>query len=242
MDAHQHLGPHTVRDLWLATLATPVRRTIVVQSRPSNAETRDLLALTHPLVAGVVGWADLTTVREIEPHPKLVGVRQGAQSEPDDWLCRPEVRRGLRAVAAAGLPFDLLVRARQLPAAIETVRAVPELTFVLNHLGQPLPGASSWPSHLRELAREPNVVAKLSGLPTQADWTTWTVADLRPWVEEAVAAFGPERLMFGSDWPVCLKAATYAQVHSTVDLLTARLTVSERADIFGGTASRVYRL
>jgi L-fuconolactonase len=146
------------------------------------------------------------------------------------------VIRGLKAVAAAGLPFDLLVRAHQLPAAVEAVRAVPELTFVLDHLGNPPIGKQS-PWDIRALASAPNVVAKLSGLPTEAK-----VGDLRPYVEEALAAFGPARLMWGSDWPVCLLAATYAQVHSTTDLLTAHLTATEREAIFAGTATRIYQL
>ena len=265
MDAHHHLWhpsahpqewlaglpalnrPYTIRDLHLATLPTPVRRTVLAQASPSEEETRQLLALDHPLVAGVVGWTDITSPAIEENlaalrHPKLAGIRHGAQSEPDPrWLCRPEVIRGLKAVAAAGLPFDLLVRAHQLPAAVEAVRAVPELTFVLDHLGKPPIGTqSSW--DIRALAESPNVVAKLSGLPTEAHWSTWTVTDLRPYVEEALTTFGPARLMWGSDWPVCLLAATYAQVHSTADLLTAHLTATEREAIFTTTATRIYKL
>lgn len=241
--------PFTVRDLRLATLGTRVTRTVLVQAVGSAAETEQLLALPDPLVAGVVGWADLTTP-DLDlarfRGTRLVGLRHGVQSEPDPrWLCRPDVRAGLRAVAAAGLTFDLLVRPDQFAAALETVRAVPELTFVLDHLGKP-PIASGavepWASRLRSLAREPNVVAKLSGLVTEASWPQWTVADLRPYADVALSSFGPARLMYGSDWPVCLLAGTYGQVFSAADALTAHLTAAERAFVFGGTAERVYGL
>ncbi|MEV0069153.1 amidohydrolase family protein [Amycolatopsis sp. NPDC050768] len=241
--------PFTVRDLRLATLGTRVTRTVLVQALGSAVETEQLLALSDPLVAGVVGWADLTTP-ELDltrfRGTRLVGFRHGVQSEPDPrWLCRPDVRAGLRAVAAAGLTFDLLIRPVQFTAALDTVRAVPELTFVLDHLGKP-PIASGevepWASRLRLLAREPNVVAKLSGLVTEASWPQWTVADLRPYADVALASFGPSRLMYGSDWPVCLLAGTYGQVHSAADALTAHLTAAERSWVFGGTAERVYGL
>jgi len=243
--------PFTVRDLKLATMGTGVDRTVLVQAVGSAAETEQLLAITDPMVAGVVGWVDLTSpavagcLTDVRGS-KLVGVRHGVRSEPDDrWLCRPDVRAGLRAVAASGLVFDLLVCAQQLPAAIETVRAVPELTFVLDHLGNP-PIASGelepWASAMRTLAAEPNVVVKLSGLVTEADWTQWTVKDLRPYVDVALDAFGPARLMYGSDWPVCLLAGTYGQVRAAADLLTATLSTKERADVFHHTATRVYGL
>ncbi|WP_326837918.1 amidohydrolase family protein [Amycolatopsis rhabdoformis] len=241
--------PFTVRDLRLATLGTGVTRTVLVQAVGSAVETEQLLGLRDPLIAGVVGWADLASP-ELDPArfrgTRLVGLRHGVQAEPDPrWLCRPDVRAGLRALAAEGLTFDLLVRPDQFTAALETVRAVPELTFVLDHLGKP-PIASGelepWASGLRSLAREPNVVAKLSGLITEAAWPQWTVADLRPYADVALSAFGPSRLMYGSDWPVCLLAGTYAQTFSAVDALTAHLTAAERADVFAGTAERVYGL
>jgi L-fuconolactonase len=144
------------------------------------------------------------------------------QDEPDpQWLARPEVRRGLKAVADAGLPYDLLVRPTQAAAGLDAVRALPELTFVLDHLGKPpiataaLSSAegAAWAAWIRELAAEPNVVCKLSGMVTEAHWETWTVADLRPYAEVALEAFGPDRLMFGSDWPVCLLAGDLHRGH-----------------------------
>jgi L-fuconolactonase len=176
---------------------------------------------------------------------KLVGIRHLVQSEPDPgWLRRDDVRRGLREVARAGLVYDLLTLPHQLPAAIDTVRAVPELTFVLDHLSKP-PIASGalepWAALVRELAAEPNVFCKLSGLVTEA-WPGWRPADLRPYAQVALEAFGPARVMFGSDWPVCLLASSYAEVTALAEDLTAGLTADERAQVFDGTAARAYRL
>ncbi|MEV4560716.1 amidohydrolase family protein [Kitasatospora sp. NPDC049285] len=277
IDAHHHvwqLGrrPHAWlddpglaalrRDFGMAELAGQARaagvgRTVLVQVLPDVEETREFLALaaTEPMVAGVVGWVDLTspavaeTLAELREGPGgelLVGVRHLVQGEADPgWLARPEVRRGLRAVAGAGLRYDLLTLPRQLPSAIETVRALPELGFVLDHLSKPgiARGAlQPWAGLLRELGRESNVSCKLSGLVTEADHAEWTVNDLRPYAGTALEAFGPDRVMFGSDWPVCLLAADYRQVMDTADELTEGLAPSERAEVFGGTADRVYRL
>lgn len=250
------------RDFGLADLAPVARaagieRTVLVQVLPDLAETREFLALAaaDDLVAGVVGWADLTApevadtlsgLRQGAGGELLVGVRHLVQGEADPaWLARPDVRRGLRAVGAAGLCYDLLTLPHQLPAAIETVRALPEVSFVLDHLSKPPIARAElepWAGRLRELAREPNVSCKLSGLVTEADPDRWTVADLRPYAEAALDAFGPERLMFGSDWPVCLVAAFYEQVVSTADELTEHLEPHERVRVFGGTAARVYGL
>jgi len=270
VDAHHHLWDVAAREhAWLDTSATaPIRktftvadleavaravgieRTVLVQVLASVDETREFLAVAQssPLIAGVVGWVDLTgpgVADQLAELPGLVGIRHLVQGEPDPgWLNRPEVRRGLRAVAAAGLCFDLLTLPHQLPAAIDTVRALPELTFVLDHLSKP-PIASGqlepWASPLRELAAEPNVVAKLSGLVTEAG-PAWEPAALRPYVDVALEAFGPRRLMFGSDWPVCLLAADYAEWADAAAGLVAELSPAEREEIFGGTASRVYAL
>ncbi|MDH6115384.1 L-fuconolactonase [Kitasatospora sp. MAP12-15] len=250
------------RDFGTADLAplakvAGIGRTVLVQVLPDLDETREFLALAaaEPLVAGVVGWADLTDpaiadtltdLRHGTGGELLVGVRHLVQGEADPaWLNRPDVRRGLRAVGDAGLCYDLLTLPHQLPAAIETVRALPEQRFVLDHLAKP-PIArgelGSWADRLRELAREPHVSCKLSGLVTEADHNRWTVADLRPYAEVALDAFGPERVMFGSDWPVCLLAASYGEVVSAAQNLTGRLEPHERAQVFGGTAARVYRL
>ncbi|HUR06234.1 MAG TPA: amidohydrolase family protein [Nonomuraea sp.] len=272
VDAHHHIWDLAARPhAWLeAEKLAPVRRTftldrlaghaaaagvsgtVLVQVLPDLAETTEFLALAaeSDLVAGVVGWIDLTSPAAAETLAGLpgglVGIRHGVQAEPDPaWLTRPDVRRGLAAVAAAGLAYDLLTLPRQLAAAIDTVAAMPELTFVLDHLAKP-PIASGelepWASRIRELAGHPNVYCKLSGMVTEADWASWQVADLRPYAETVLAAFGPERVMFGSDWPVCLLAADYERVVSAADELCAGLSAGERTDVFGGTARRAYRL
>jgi L-fuconolactonase len=276
-DAHHHLWelarrPHAWldgpemdairRDFTLADLAPQAKaagigRTVLVQVLPSLAETAEFLALAGEpdLVAGVVGWADLTcaavpeTLAALRSGPggaRLAGIRHLVQGEPDPgWLARPDVRRGLRAVADAGLVYDLLTLPRQLPAAIEAARALPGLTFVLDHLSKP-PIASGalqpWATLVRELAALPNVSCKLSGMVTEAGRPGWTVAGLRPYAEVILDAFGPSRVMFGSDWPVCLLAASYAEVVSAAQELAAGLDQDEQADVFGGTAARVYRL
>ncbi|GAA0667038.1 amidohydrolase family protein [Kitasatospora atroaurantiaca] len=275
IDAHQHVWelarrPQTWldapeltairRDFGPADLAPRARaarieRTVLVQVLPDVAETREFLALAavDPLIAGVVGWADLTspgmadTLAELREGPGgdlLVGVRHLVQGEADpDWLARPDVRRGLRTVGEAALCYDLLTLPHQLPSAIEAVRALPEQPFVLDHLSKPPIARGElepWAGRLRELAREPNVFCKLSGLVTEADPDAWTVADLRPYAETALDAFGPDRIMFGSDWPVCLLAATYEQVVNAAEELTAHLAPHEREQVFGGTAARCY--
>ncbi|WP_309240366.1 amidohydrolase family protein [Actinomadura sp. J1-007] len=154
-------------------------------------------------------------------------MRHQVQAEPDpEWLLRPDVARGLTAVAAAGLVYDLVVLPHQLPACAEAAAAHPELTFVLDHLGKPGIAAgelSPWTAGLRALAALPNTTAKLSGLVTEADWDAWTTADLRPYTEEALELYGPDRLMFGSDWPVCRLAASYETVLETARELTRHL-------------------
>jgi L-fuconolactonase len=173
------------------------------------------------------------------------GVRHVAQSEPDDFLLRPDFRRGLGELARRGLTYDLLVYVRQLPAAIDLVRAFPDQSFVLDHLGKP-PIASAalepWASGMRELAASPNVCAKLSGLVTEADWRRWKPSDLAPYVETALEAFGPNRLMLGSDWPVCTVAAGHGATIAVVSELVAELSADERAGLLGGNAARFYGL
>ncbi|WP_326794196.1 amidohydrolase family protein [Streptomyces sp. NBC_01808] len=244
-------------DLAPATLAAGVDRTVVVQSLPEPDETAELLALAAAPgpVTGVVGWVDLTApdvparlaeLRRLPGGDRLVGIRHPVQSEADPgWLTRPDVLRGLRAVGAAGLAYDLLVRPRQLPAALEAVRACPEVTFVLDHLGQP-PAAdgefTAWARHLGRLAAGERVFCKLSGLVTGAGRGAGTVAGLRPYAETAWEAFGAARVMFGSDWPVCLLAASYAEVAEVADRLCEGLSYGERTEVFRGTARRAYRL
>jgi L-fuconolactonase len=229
---------------------------LVEAARGDASELADFLALADetPEIAGVVGGVTLTdpglagTLDAARAGPGgqwLVGCRYQVQSEPDpDYLARPAVHRGLSIVAAAGLVFDLVVRVDQLFAAARAARAVPELTFVLDHLGKPrirdgAAGLSRWRSALAPLAAEPNVVAKLSGLVTEADPAGRTAAQLRPYVDTALRLFGPVRLMFGSDWPVCLLAAGYADVLAALDGL---LPAADRDTVQARTAIRVYHL
>lgn len=239
--------------------AAGVDRTILVQVAASADETREFLAYAacNPLIGGVVGWMDLTAedpaarldaLRAGPGGHTLRGIRHLVQDEPDPaWLTRTDVQRGLRAIADAGLPYDLLVKPSQAAAALDVVRAIPELTFVLDHLGKPPIAAAAspdphWATWLRHLAAEPNVVCKLSGLVTEADWNTWTIGDLKPYADIALEAFGPDRLMFGSDWPVCLLAGTYSEVFDAARTLTEDLTADDRAAVFGATAARIYDL
>jgi L-fuconolactonase len=174
-----------------------------------------------------------------------VGIRHQVQGEPDPgWLLRPDVQNGLAAVAEAGLVYDLLVKPHQLAAAVEAARRLPGCTFVLDHLGKP-PIASGelqpWADAVRLLASLPNTVCKLSGMVTEAD-RSWNVEDLKPYADTVLDAFGPERLMFGSDWPVCRLAATYAEVGAAAGELMAKLSPAERREVFAGTAVRTYGL
>jgi L-fuconolactonase len=276
VDAHHHFWDPARADYpWLTDELAAVRRafgpddlaplvasegvhaTIVVQTRSSLDETRELLATAAvvPFIRGVVGWVDLTdpavadTIAALRDGPggdRLVGIRHQVHDEPDpDWLLRDEVARGIQAVGRAGLAYDLLVRTRELPAARELVASMPELRFVVDHLAKPpIRGGAlePWAGRVAAFADLPNASWKLSGLVTEAAWDAWQPNDLKPFVDQALEVLGPERLMFGSDWPVCLLAASYATVLATARQLTAGLTETERSAVFGDNARSVYRL
>ncbi len=244
-------------DLEPELIAAGIDATIVVQARHELDETRRLLEIADTVtwVAGVVGWVDLTapdvadTIATLRAGPggrHLVGIRHQAHDEPDpEWLLRADVLRGLAAVADAGLTYDLLVRSRELPAAQALARRVPQLGLVVDHLAKPPIAAGEiepWSTLIKGLGDLENVVCKVSGLVTEASWGGWRPADLRPYVRTALDVFGPERLMFGSDWPVCLLAAGYSDVFDvTVGLLSE--FVGEALDsILEGCAMRTYRL
>ncbi|MFG2543842.1 amidohydrolase family protein [Streptomyces sp. NPDC048594] len=244
-------------DLAAAAGAAGVTATVLVETVNVAEETPELLSLAaqSDLIGAVVGWTDLTApdvadaldaLRSLPGGDFLRGIRHQIQGEPDpDWLTRPEVLRGLRAVAGAGLVYDLVVLPHQLPAAARAAAAVPGLTFVLDHLGKP-PIASGalepWAGRVRELASLPNTVCKLSGMVTEADWSSWTADDLRPYADTVIDAFGPRRLMFGSDWPVSTLAGGYGAVVDAARTLTAGLEPAERSEVWSGTARRVYRV
>jgi len=230
---------------------------VLVHTVPEESETSDLLqtALTDPLVAGVVGWVDLTgvavadrvaTFLAADGGRGLVGVRHLLQDEADPaWVDRPDVRRGARIVADAGLALDLVIHHHQLPAVVRLAQAVPELRLVLDHLGKPAIAAGElepWRTDLFALAAEPNTVVKLSGLVTEAHWSSWSTEQLAPYSQAALEAFGPFRTMFGSDWPVARLATTYPAWLDTARALTADLGADEQTAVFGATATKVYRL
>ncbi|GIG62175.1 amidohydrolase [Longispora fulva] len=232
--------------------AAGVESTIVVQAVSDLAETRELLATAadHPLIAGVVGWLDLTgdvpgQVADLRAGPggaALVGIRHQAQDESDPrWLVRDDVLAGLRALD--GLAYDLLVTPTQLPAAAEVAALLPEVTFVLDHVAKPSIASGAWQpwaDRLAALAASPNVTCKLSGLVTEAAWAGWKPGDIFRYVDHALDLFGPDRLMFGSDWPVCTLAATYPQVVGLTETALAGLSDDERRLVFARTARRVY--
>jgi L-fuconolactonase len=262
-------------DLEPQAAAEGVTATVLIQTVAEPDETPEMLALAgaSDLVAGVVGWADLEApgvadaigaLRDLPDGDLLVGIRHPVLAEPDPgWLARPAVLRGLAGVAAAGLRYDVVVLPGQLPAAVTAAAATPQLTFVLDHLGNPeVDGGvdESWARAIRDFAALPNTVAKLSGFlgepapaagagtDTDSDTDTDTDTDgartahLRAHYEIVLAGFGPDRLMFGSDWPVSTMMVGYAGVHAAARSLTAGLSPAERAAVFGETARRTYRL
>jgi L-fuconolactonase len=224
---------------------------VAVEARGSLAETEFLLAQAqrHPIVSAVVGWVDLQAPRveaeleRLRAHRKLAGVRHNAQVEPDDFLISPDFMRGIGKLARFGFTYDQLVYARQLPAAIALARAFPGQRFALDHIGKPEIRArrlEPWATHVRELAKLPNVSCKISGMVTEAYWTRWQSADFRPYLDVILEAFGASRLMYGSDWPVCLVATTYARWLGVVRDAIAALSDAEQAAILGGNAVNFY--
>jgi L-fuconolactonase len=243
----------TPADLQAELSAAGVTHTVLVEGgRCDEGEAAVLLrhAESVPAIAGVVAWADPTDLpleryRQLPGAAYLVGVRAQVQAEPAGYLDRADVRDGLLAIGAAGLAFDLVVRHDQLPECARLAADLPGVRFVLDHLGKPdISGQAvqPWQDDLARLAACPNVAAKLSGVVTEADWRTWTASDLRPFVRAALELFGAERLMFGSDWPVCLLSATYGGVLDTMRDLLRDVGDDERTAMFGGTAAAFYRL
>ena len=272
LDSHQHFWKYDATQYGWMKPEWPIRRdllpgdlqpllarcgldgAIAVQARQTLEESRWLLELAdaHPLIQGVVGWVDLRSERVEEQlarfaaHPRFVGVRHVVQDEPDDdFLLRPEFVRGIRALRQFQLRYDLLIFPKQLPAAIELVRRFPEQPFVLDHLAKPFirDGVlSPWREQIHTLATAPNVCCKISGMVTEAHWQHWRAADFRPYLDVVFAAFGPERLLFGSDWPVSLLAATYEQSFGLVNDYLAQFPTATRDQILGGNAAKFYGL
>ncbi|HEV8534565.1 MAG TPA: amidohydrolase family protein [Candidatus Limnocylindria bacterium] len=250
----RRFGPEDLRPL---LALNRVDRTILVQTVSRLDETREFLATAaqHDFIAGVVGWVDLTApdvaeriaeLRSGAGGPKLVGIRHQVHDEADaEWLLRADVRRGLTAVGEADLAYDILVRTRELPAALATVRDFPDMRFVIDHIAKPpiaLAEIDEWAARLKPVASHPNVFCKLSGMVTEADWDRWTTTDLTPYVSRVLDWFGPDRCVFGSDWPVCLLAAPYPRVLQACRQAVGDLTSAERDRVFGENAVELYRI
>lgn len=273
IDAHQHFwryspATHGWIDDTMAALKrnflpgdlAPILRAnsidgcVAVQAEQSIAETEWLLSLAaeHPFIRGVVGWVDLCAddvreqLRAISANPLLRGIRHFVQSEPDDrFMLRPDFTRGIAALAEFGLTYDILIVARQMPAAIDLVAAFPEQRFVLDHIGKPdIRGGEidAWARGIAALARNRNVWCKLSGIVTEAEWSSWTADDIMPYVRTVFEWFAPNRIMFGSDWPVCTLAAPYDAVAQIAQDAIAMLTDRDQDAIRGGNAAQFYGL
>jgi len=275
IDAHHHFwDPAKASYPWMTEALAPIRRrfgpedlkpllaangvdqTILVQTRSSLDETREFLATAaqHDFIAGVVGWVDLTgnvpeQLKSLRARPggaKLVGVRHQVHDEADpEWLGKKDVRRGIGEIGKAGLAYDILVKTRELPAALALVRGLADMRFVIDHIAKPpiATGAiDEWSEHLAPFDALPNVFIKLSGMVTEADWHRWTVRDIAPYVRSVLGWFGPERCVFGSDWPVCLVAASYAHVIDVCGQVIGDIAIPDRERIFGGNAVELYGL
>jgi L-fuconolactonase len=272
IDAHQHYWRFDpVRDEWITPEMSVLRRdflpgdaapllaqskidgVVAVQADQSEAETDFLLSLAaqHDFIRGVVGWVDLRApdltdrLARWRGNRALKGFRHIAQGEPDDFLAQGDVVAGIAQLGRHGYSYDILIYPRQLAAAEQLVARCPEVRFIVDHCAKP-PIVSGelarWQRGLRQLASHPNVYCKLSGLVTEASWIGWSDTDIFPALHAAVEAFGPERLIFGSDWPVCLLAADYLGVIGVIERWASRLTAAERDLLFGGTAQQAYQL
>jgi L-fuconolactonase len=272
IDAHQHFWRFDpVRDAWITAEMGVIRRdflpadlapllaasgiegTVAVQADQSTAETDFLLGLSvdHTFVKGVVGWVDLRAgdlawqLEQWSGKAKLKGFRHIAQGEPDDFLIRDDVVRGITAIGRLGYSYDILIYPRQLAAAERLAARCPGVRFILDHCAKP-PIASDdltgWRTGVVALAAHENVCCKLSGLVTEASWSSWSDEQLVPVLDTALESFGAERLMFGSDWPVCQLAGGYARVADALHGWAAGLSATEQSCIFGDTAISVYQL
>lgn len=272
IDAHQHFWHFDpVRDSWITDDMAIIRRDflpadlepvlkqngidgcVAVQASQSEEETTFLvrLAQAYDIIKGVVGWVDLQSgqlperLQHLSQYKEIKGYRHVAQGEPDDFLTRPAVVDGIRQLASFGLTYDILIYPTQLKAALHLVRAVPEVSFVIDHLAKPYikkKEISRWSNFMAEIAKNKNVFCKLSGMVTEGDWQDWSKKDFFPYMDVIFESFGPDRIMFGSDWPVCLVAANYTQVKTLVDEYVSDWGDDVRAKVFGGNAISFYKL
>ena len=272
IDAHQHFWRYTEiefgwiddamasirRDFLPADLApllneTGIDATVAVQARQSMEETEWLLQLAdaYPQIAGVVGWVPLIdpkvekVLEALSANSKFRGVRHVLQAEPSEYMAREDFNTGVALLRPYSLTYDLLILQHQLPAAIKFVDRLPNQPMVLDHLAKPLIASHEiepWRAQILELARRPHISCKLSGMVTEADFHNWTIEDLQPYVETALEAFGPERLLFGSDWPVCTVASSYKRWLDVVKQCTAGLSSDEQDKILSENAQKFYGL
>lgn len=231
-----------------------IEGSIFVQTQHDLAENLWVLEMCrdNAFVQGVVGWVDLASpdcadqLARMRQNPRFVGVRHVVQDEPDDdFLVRPEILRGLAMLEQSGVPFDVLIYVRHLKHVPTLARRMPQLKMVIDHLAKPdiaHGGFSAWLDGFAACGAFPNVFCKLSGMVTEADWANWSPAELKPYVDEALEVFGPGRLMYGSDWPVCELAASYGQVHDALETNLTALTDSEKSAIFARTTKAFYAL
>lgn len=269
LDAHQHFWSYDAAQYPWIPLGSPLHRSwlpadlaalqaplgfegsIAVQARQSLTESEWLLSLAEqaPAIKGVVGWVDLRSDRvgesleRLAAHPKFVGVRHVAQDEPNDFFAGQDFRRGLAQLQAHDLSYDLLIYPQQLPATIDLVESFPDQRFVLDHVAKPLIKAGDfepWAADLRRLARLPHVHCKISGLLTEADHQLWQPTDFTRYLDLAWEVFGPRRLMYGSDWPVCLLAGSYERAYRLIADYAAPRSADEQADLFGGNCAKFY--
>jgi L-fuconolactonase len=232
-----------------------IDKTILVQAAQTRAETDFLLELAakHDFIAGVIGWLDLDNSNfpaELELYlkkPKFLGVRPMLQDlDDDEWILRPRVVASLKVIAESDIPFEFLTYTRHLPHVLKVLDAVPNLRAVVDHVSKPEiknRKLDPWRSLMADVAKHKNVYCKLSGMITEADHKNWNADDLRPYVEHAFKCFGTDRVMYGSDWPVCLLAGTYDQVINAIQvILKPHLNMQQEAAVFGGNAARFYKL
>ena len=241
-------------DLFPHLQATGVAQSIFVQTQHNVAENRWVLGLAekHDFLAGVVGWVDLASpdcerqLLEFKDHPKFLGIRHVTQDEPDDdFIVRSEIVRGLKVLEKHGVPFDLLFYVKHLKHAATLGQMLPGLPMVINHLAKPRikdQSLDDWLPQFKAAAKCPNIFCKLSGMITEADWQNWKPADLKPYVAAALEHFGPDRCMYGSDWPVSELAGSYEQVFNALQQALGPISEADRKKIFGDTARKFYRL
>lgn len=271
IDAHQHFWKYSAAEYeWIGDDMPELRRdflpqdlkpllvengfeaSIAVQARQDLEETRWLLELAekNEFIKGVVGWVDLCSpelpaqLEQFAGHPRLVGVRHVVQGEPDDdFMSRPDFRKGIGRLAEHGLTYDLLLYPRHLPVAMKLVAEFPDQEFVLDHIAKPCIAdgvIGRWDRDIEELANFGNVWCKVSGMVTEARWKNWSSEDFRPYLDVVFEAFGPERLMIGSDWPVCTVSAGYAETIEIVKDYIGQLAEDQQKAILGENCALFY--